>query len=59
MAHIDSTIAPGPLFLTTNAAGFKIGTDGVSKIFGIAAEPEMRPSGRIYFDRISDPHIDQ
>jgi hypothetical protein len=59
MAHIGSTTAPGPLFLTTNAAGLRIGADGISKVFGIATDFEMRPRRSIYFDRISDPHMDQ
>jgi hypothetical protein len=52
MAYIDSTTAPGLIFREAVAAEFVIGSDGVAKKFGLAAEPEMGSEGRIWFDRI-------
>jgi hypothetical protein len=52
MAYIDSTLAPGLAFQEAAPAEFVVGSDGVSKSFGIAAQPEMRIGARIQFTRI-------
>jgi hypothetical protein len=52
MAYIDSTLAPGLVFQEAAPAGFVVGSDGVSKSFGIATQPEMRIGARIQFTRI-------
>ena len=51
MAYIDSTTAPGLVFREAVPAEFKVGSDGVSKSFGIIAEPEMNGE-KIWFDRM-------
>jgi hypothetical protein len=58
MAHIDSTTAPGFAFQQATAAEFHVGANGIPKTFGLAAEPEMGLSGRIFFDRISGSGTD-
>jgi len=52
MAYGDSTEAPGTAFKAAAPAEFKVSADGISKTFGLAAEPEMGPNGRIWFERI-------
>jgi hypothetical protein len=52
MAYMDSTTAPGLIFKEATPAEFKVGADGISQVFGINAEPEMGPKGRISFQRI-------
>jgi hypothetical protein len=52
MAYADSTEAPGMPFKLAAPAEFKVGSDGISKTFGLAVEPEMGPSGRIWFERV-------
>ena len=51
MAYIDSITAPGLVFKAAVPAEFRIGSDGVSKSFGIAAEVEMNGK-KIWFERI-------
>ncbi|KAE9377060.1 putative penicillin-binding protein [Stipitochalara longipes BDJ] len=52
IAYADSTEAPGTAFRAAVPAEFKVSADGISKAFGLAAEPEMGPNGRIWFERI-------
>jgi hypothetical protein len=52
MAYLDSTLAPGLVFKEAAPAEFVVSSDGVSKSFGIAAEPGMGPEARIQFARI-------
>jgi hypothetical protein len=52
MAYADSTVAPGLIFKEAAPAEFKVASDGISKYFGLAAEPEMGKGGRIWFERI-------
>jgi hypothetical protein len=52
MAYVDSSTAPGLIFKAAVPAGFKIGSDGAPKAFGIAAEEKMGKDGRIWFDKI-------
>ncbi len=52
IAYVDSSTAPGLIFREAVAAEFVIGSNGVAKKFGLAAEPEMGLEGRIWFDRI-------
>lgn len=52
MTYADSPEAPGIEFKVAAPAEFKVGPDGVSKAFGLAAEPEMGPQGRIWFERV-------
>jgi hypothetical protein len=52
MAYADSTEAPGLMFKEAAPAEFKVTSDGISKYFGLAAEPEMGKDGRIWFERI-------
>jgi hypothetical protein len=52
MAYIDSTLAPGLVFKEAVPAEFVVGSNGVSKSFGIATQPEMAEVARIHFTRI-------
>lgn len=52
MAFADSVNAPGFIFKGALPAEFKVGSDGVSKSFGIALEGEMGLDARIWFERI-------
>jgi hypothetical protein len=52
MAYADSTEAPGSVFKAAAPAEFKVSSDGISKTLGLAAEPEMGPQGRIWFERV-------
>ena len=52
MAYGDSPEAPGTEFKVAAAAEFKVNSEGISKSFGLAAEPQMGPHGRIWFERV-------
>jgi len=52
MVYIDSMTAPGLIFKEATPAEFSVGSDGVPKKFGLAAEPEMGVEGRIWFERV-------
>jgi hypothetical protein len=52
MAYADSTEAPGTAFKIAAPAEFKVGPEGTSMKFGLAAEPAMGQNGRIWFERV-------
>jgi hypothetical protein len=52
IAYMGSTVSPGVFFQRAVPAEFKIGSNGVSKAFGIFAEPEMGAQSRIWFERV-------
>jgi len=51
MTFIDSATAPGLIFKEARPAEFVVGSDGISKKFGIAAEPSMGIDKKIWFER--------
>jgi hypothetical protein len=51
MFYADSLTAPGLIFKDAGPAEFKVGGDGISKAFGMLAEPSMGLE-KIWFDRI-------
>jgi hypothetical protein len=51
IAYLDSTTAPGLVFREAAPAEFKVGSDGVSRLFGIIVEPAMGGE-KIWFERM-------
>lgn len=52
LGYMDSAVAPRSIFKSALPAEFKVGSDGTTKLLGIATEPEMGPEGRIWFERV-------